>query len=348
MNVIVDELRPRPTEAPELGDQVSTWLLESGAPPLFIEAKPAAFPTVEASIKWMEENREQLDKALVDFGTLVFRGFAFKTAEDFDRYSSLYDRYAGGYVAGASPRSSVVGNVMESTRLAPHFLIWLHQEMAYLPNYPSRIAFFGRMVPEQGGATIIGDMREFTRRMPQDFRDLIEKHGVRGVRNYAPLGGGAQVARHLDDKPWDEGFGTSDRGEVEEICASMGIKPIWNDDGSLTVVTITDAFSVHPVTGERIYRSILHTNNRTYEHFGQDNPVWDEARKHQAFHTGYALGNGVALTPEQSREVEELVDSLIVRWQWQDGDIMLVDNLQVAHGRDPFVGDRETLVTMFA
>ncbi|MFM9445922.1 TauD/TfdA family dioxygenase [Streptomyces acidiscabies] len=32
--------------------------------------------------------------------------------------------------------------------------------------------------------------------------------------------------------------------------------------------------------------------------------------------------------------------------RWQRGDIMLVDNIRVAHGREPFQGDREVLVAM--
>lgn len=349
-DVAAPELVHRPTTAPYIDSQVKTWMMDEGAPPLFIEALAGTFPTVESSIDWIEASRATLDNLLLDYGALVLRGFAFETAEDFNRFTALYEPYSGGYVAGASPRSTVVGNVMEATRLDARFLIWLHQEMSYLPNWPTRIAFFGRQVPEQGGATIIGDMREFTQRLPEEVRALMEKHGVRGVRNYAPLGNGAHVARHVDDKGWEDGFGTADRAEVEDICAAMGIEPIWNDNGSLTVVTVTDAFTTHPVTGERFYRSNLHTNGRTYTHFGDNggNADWDEARKHQAHHTGYTLGNGEPLTAEQATQMEDTVDSLIQRWQWRNGDIMLVDNLQVAHGREPFVGDRETLVALFA
>jgi len=46
--------------------------------------------------------------------------------------------------------------------------------------------------------------------------------------------------------------------------------------------------------------------------------------------------------------IEDTVESLIRRWQWQGGDIMLGNHLQVPHGRDPFVGDRETLAALFA
>ncbi|MFP3560798.1 hypothetical protein SB861_60970, partial [Paraburkholderia sp. SIMBA_049] len=90
-----------------------------------------------------------------------------------------------------------------------------------------------------------------------------------------PAGKGGRVARHLDDKPWNEGLGTDDHREAEAICAAKGIEPVWNADGSLTMVTKTSGFTDHPVTGERIYRSILHTHYRTYSDFGKDNPDWD-------------------------------------------------------------------------
>ncbi|TLZ54349.1 MAG: TauD/TfdA family dioxygenase, partial [Gammaproteobacteria bacterium] len=34
------------------------------------------------------------------------------------------------------------------------------------------------------------------------------------------------------------------------------------------------------------------------------------------------------------------------REPWQAGDLMLVDNLRTAHGREPFEGSRQVLVAM--
>jgi len=33
--------------------------------------------------------------------------------------------------------------------------------------------------------------------------------------------------------------------------------PVWNEDGSLTMLDVTQTFTVHPKTGERFYRSNL-------------------------------------------------------------------------------------------
>jgi alpha-ketoglutarate-dependent taurine dioxygenase len=129
----------------------------------------------------------------------------------------------------------------------------------------------------------------------------------------------------------------------------MGMEPIWNEDGSLTVVTYTDAFTTHPVTGESFYRNIIHSNYIGYEKYAAGgNKAQDEARSHQKYKTGYTLGNGVVLTRDESRELENLLDDLTISWPWKAGDIMLLDNLQVAHGRNPFKGTRETLVALMS
>jgi len=339
----------RPAQAPKLADtRLNAWLNETGAPPLFVEAIPGAFDTVESSLDWVRSNEDLLNSLVLDYGVVVLRGFGFRKPEDFNQFALLWPKWVGGYIGGASPRSSVVGIVLEATRLDPKFTIGLHQEMSYLPRYPSKIAFFGNRIADEGGATTIGDMVEVSRQVPAELAAKIQKYGVRCVRNYGPKGDGLGVAHHIDDKPWNVGLGTDDKEEAEAICASMGIEPYWNEDGSLTVVTVTPGYNRHTKTGELIYHSNIHTHARANADFGTDNPIWDEARKHQKFHTGYLLGNGEELSVEEQQLLEGLCDAAVKRWQWQQGDIMLLDNLQIAHGRDPFKGNRDTLVTLLA
>ncbi|MEI9928471.1 MAG: TauD/TfdA family dioxygenase [Sphingomonas sp.] len=335
-------------ESEDLGKGVRCWSLPQGGPPLFISC-PEGIDAPDAMAEWIMQHRAALDRLILQHGGIVLRGFPLVTALDFERITRVFPAYEPGYVGGASPRGKVVGNVMQATQLGPEVAIPQHQEMAYLPHYPARIAFFCRKPADTGGATSIADMRAVTRDIPDWLRDGLAEHGVRGVLNFAapPEADGEVVSDTADNKPWSEVYGTRDRAEVEKVIADLGQTPIWHADNSLTVLSHLPAFAEHPDTGERLYRSILHTNYLTYE--GSPHGKARRARLLAAGKppTGYTLGNGHELTRDESRELERAFDDHTVDWEWQAGDLMILDNLLVSHGRAAFTGERETLVAIF-
>jgi alpha-ketoglutarate-dependent taurine dioxygenase len=319
-------------------ESVRMWTLDGGRP-LFITPRNGALQFKDEFLAWAKSRRSALDDLILMRGAVVLRGFPLATAQDFDDFVALFPTYEPGYVGGRSPRAAVAGKVMEATRYAADRKLSLHQEMAYLRDYPARIAFFCKKPAEQGGETIIGDMKEFTRRLPADLVDQLERHGIRNVRNYAPAGSSTKIVATSDGKAWDESFGTRERADVEAICASMGLEPIWHDDGYLTVVNDTEAFATHPVTGDRIYRNILHAHYIYKDQPGQ------RPRSAQSG-SGCLFGNGLEPSRETAQMLLAAFDDMTVCWKWEAGDIMLLDNLLVAHGRNPYVGERETLVAL--
>ena len=44
--------------------------------------------------------------------------------------------------------------------------------------------------------------------------------------------------------------------------------------------------------------------------------------------------------------INDVYTAHAVREPWQDGDLMLVDNIRMAHSRDPYTGTREIVVAM--
>ena len=55
------------------------------------------------------------------------------------------------------------------------------------------------------------------------------------------------------------------------------------------------------------------------------------------------LGYAVAMQSAVS-----LAEELTVDLQWRPGDVALVDNLRVMHGRRPFQGERKVLASLVA
>jgi len=57
-------------------------------------------------------------------------------------------------------------------------------------------------------------------------------------------------------------------------------------------------------------------------------------------------GDGSSIETEVLEEINRAYLKARFNPKWQKGDVLLLDNLLMAHGRMPFKGDRNVLVTM--
>lgn len=57
-------------------------------------------------------------------------------------------------------------------------------------------------------------------------------------------------------------------------------------------------------------------------------------------------GDGTPIRDEDMQALLEVYAGLEERFEWQSGDVMLLDNLLMAHGRDAYSGERKLLVAM--
>jgi len=322
----------------------TTYTLGCEGSPLFIEPTALTASDPSAFLHWLGEHRVKLDALLVQYGGIVFRGSPIASSAEFSTLAEFLGPYAGDYSGGASARAKIVGNVMEATRLAREIKIPLHQEMCYLRDYPGRIVFFCVTPAAKGGETIIADMRRFTRELPEAIRRKLEATGISVVRNFsAPAEDGSEHAEdHPDQRSWKFAFYTDSREAVEATCTSKGMQAIWNGDGSLTVRNNFPAFTRHPVTGDLLYRNVAHVDPGAG--FSASLPYVRRRRveamlARQALATGYYFGDGSPISADDSSQLRALFDSLELSWKWQSGDIMLLDNLLTAHGRNPFEGE---------
>lgn len=331
----------------DLGGGVTCFAFEAGGPPLFIEPVSGNLDTEAAFLAWVERCRPVLDDLICEYGGIVLRGFPVRDTEGFGALMACFPRFDGDYKGGVAPRKRIAGQVMEATRLDSAVLLRLHSEMAYLKNYPARIAFFSRKTADVGGETIIADVRGLLESLPAGLRRKIEQRGIMTVRNYAPRSDTLDASvPHMDLRGWNLAFETEDPAEVEKICQAKGLEPFWNEDSSLTVVNRTDASVVHPRTGVRLYRSNLHSYNSVTASQGMDQNLVRELRARQTHPTGTYLGDGEPLTLDEVHCFERFLNERTRAWTWRDGDVMILDNLETWHGRNPYQGSRDVQVAM--
>jgi hypothetical protein len=57
-------------------------------------------------------------------------------------------------------------------------------------------------------------------------------------------------------------------------------------------------------------------------------------------------GDGTEIEDSVIAEICEIYREATVSFAWQKGDILMLDNMLTAHGRNPYVGDRKIVVAM--
>jgi alpha-ketoglutarate-dependent taurine dioxygenase len=328
-------------------DEVRCSVVTESSPPLFIEPVGGEIATdVSAFVHWVGARREILDRLIVQHGGVVLRGFPLRKTADFEALVGQFTAYSAGYVGGSTPRRALGHNVLESTNIASDLRLGVHSEMAYMRDFPARIAFFALQVAPRGGETIIADFRRLSKLIPGPLRDKLQVRGIRNVRNYGP------AAEHEptdidnpDNRPWNHSFYTDSPSEVDRLARGLGMTTLWHADGSLTVINQIEAFTTHPVTGQSLYRNNIHTGGRL-NYTGKHAEAARALVASQRMPTGTVLGDGSSLDAEEGALLSHLIDEVTISWPWLNGDTMILDNLQVAHGRNPYEGARETQVAL--
>ena len=63
------------------------------------------------------------------------------------------------------------------------------------------------------------------------------------------------------------------------------------------------------------------------------------------FHTYY--GDGSEISKEEIEEIRAAYAKASIKFPWEKGDVLFVDNMMVAHGRSAYKGERKIVVSMF-
>ncbi len=284
---------------------------------------------------WITSNHARLQHALVEHGGVLFRGFDILTPEAFSKAVTAVSPNRLGYLERAAPRHQVVDKVFTSTEFATDQWIPLHHEMSYSHNWPKRLYFYCDIAPTHQGRTPLADERRVTRRIAPEIKERFLAHGVMYVRNYSP-----EI-----DLSWQEAFQTDDPREVEEYCRRNRMAWTWIDSAHLHTKQIRQGMVEHPETGEQLWFNHAHLfhisnmepllANTLVESFGED------GLPRNAYY-----GDGKPLEPEVLQHIRDAYAAEMTAFNWQRGDVLMLDNFNTVHGREPFSGSRRILVAM--
>lgn len=322
-----------------------------GSPPLWIEPADETLRTdMAAAATWMADNHDAIEGALLLFGAIVWRGFPVTGTDEFLTLMEGFETYAQGYAGGTSNRKVIKGNAMEATRTPPEVYIQLHQEMSYMPSNPRALAFFCKQSPDEGGETVICDMRAFLEELPEDLRRKFEEQDAVYVRNLRSQDVDDWRARpELRHGSWQYWFDSDDREVISAQLDERDTQYSWNEDGSLTFWNSTPAVIVHPKTGDKLYFNQLNSQIQNAGNLGEERYklLLDSYGDHTPWPFSVRFGNGDPVTDEDYQILRQTLEARKIAFTWQPGDVMLLDNKLTAHGRHPYRGERDVQVMLF-
>ncbi len=314
--------------------------LESGAVRMLAAGEEAPLPVARALTdgldpgRWLTANGASLEAALDRNGGLLLRGF--ECAED--SLGTMVERVSGdlfAYSFRSTPRSSVKGLVYTSTEYPQDQQIPLHNEMSYAIEWPRRLWLLCTRPATTGGATTVADSVVVRSNIPRQIRERFERLGVEYHRRYGP---------HLD-LPWQEGFQTDDRAEVEAECHRQGVRHQWLNDDCLATRVVRPASLRHPRSGDLVWFNqahLFHPSALAPEvRAAMLRTIGEDAMPRAAY-----FGDGSPIHDEDVAAINHAYAEATIDVEWKSGDLLVVDNERLAHGRRPFSGPRRVVVDM--
>lgn len=271
---------------------------------------------------------------LRDHAAVLFRGGAGVGEDAFRAFVNSVTAPLA-YTYRSTPRTHVGGNLYTATEYPREFSIPPHCENAYQSSWPMRLFFYCATPAQAGGNTPLTDMRAVTERLDPDVIAKFTALGVRYIRNY-----GTGV-----DFSWEDAFQTSSRAEVEAYCRARGLIYEWLDADLLRTEQTLPAFANHPAGGQRLWFNQAHLFHVSSLDAGTRDALLTVFEPRELPRNAY-YGDGSAIEEDVLEHIRAVHAGCSQSFGWQGGDVLAVDNMYVAHGRQPYAGARRVLVMM--
>jgi alpha-ketoglutarate-dependent taurine dioxygenase len=288
----------------------------------------------ESPSRWAAEHRDALRAAVVEHGVLLVRGLGLRDSSEVEAVFRRLGNLMGEKEAFASRQRYSTG-VYSASNWPPNQPMCMHHELSYALEFPSLILFACLTAPTDRGATPVADSPSVLQALPRELVERFERVGWLLIRNYNGEIG-ASVA---------EAFGTDDRRAVESYCRANAIEFQWQPDGTLRTRQHRSAVVHHPLTGQSCwFNQIAFLNQWTVDQEVREYLVDLYGEDGLPFNTRF--GNCDPIGADVVQAINEVYEANAVRERWQPGDLLLVDNIRTAHGRESFEGPREVVVAL--
>lgn len=284
--------------------------------------------------EWVARHAGIIEHFLGVYGVVLLRGFPVDFPIDFLEVSR---RICGDLILnnGEHPElTNAIPGVYQPVHYAPEEKLLWHSENSFCLDWPS-VILFGCVTPaDVGGKTPFVDTSAVFSMIASRDRDALSKNGIIYERFHIEGLG----------RSWRDLYGTDEIGEAKRVALDRSEVLETLDDQTVRATFRRPAFETGYEGSQVWFNQILHWH-----------PSCLPESIRGAFKFGASklkllrncrLGNGAELSDEFANAVFNAHYKNEMKFSWRSGDIAIINNVRVAHGREAFKGVREHLVSV--
>ncbi|KAL3440269.1 hypothetical protein BJX65DRAFT_314968 [Aspergillus insuetus] len=285
-------------------------------------------------------------------GAILIRGLPIKTSHDYSAVAHALGFQAHTEVGRPPLRTVLAPNVKTANEGPPELPIWPHNEYGWSTINPAWLTFCALKVPERGGATPITSSIYIAHRLEQvaprflkELRRLGAMYTYRYTTETLVSNTGNSIrgayGEHVTDDDDEETFKQKVEAEVKRHSERFE----WHEDGNLSVTHVVPAIRIHTSTGLAVF-------------FGNITSAWGRSRHHGAtrapfrgddgsYHPPPQFGDGSPMDVNDLDTLLDIAEEGAFNVEWEEGDLVILDNYAVQHSRQPWVGERQVLAALW-
>jgi alpha-ketoglutarate-dependent taurine dioxygenase len=290
----------------------------------------ADFPDLSAILSKGNQFADMLHQK----GILLFRDFSINTSNDFKEFANLFINDFMDSNGEHIPLEEIKGVFTPVSYSEEEKLLW-HNENSFNMSWPLIIIFGAATPAAKGGETPVVDSRVVLANIDKDIIAEFSQKGVMYVRSHG-FGFG---------RSWQQVYQTDDKHVLEDKLKKNNIDYEWYGSNKLITRQVRPSIVKHPITAELSWFNqaqhwhpyCLQPEVREY--------LLQNFRENELPRNCY-FGDGTKIPNEIMQHILDVYQKFEISFQWQKGDVMVLDNVLFGHARNPYEGERKLFVTM--
>jgi hypothetical protein len=299
--------------------------------------------------EYFASQKDKILEVLQKHGAIWFRNFemmkdaaGFRTFFEELEFNPCLDPIHTSGLRAMKEKKDAVYEAVNKPALAGH-IVGLHNESTTVKT--AQFGCFGCFLPatEGGGEFMLADGAAIAADMDKDVLKRIYENKVRISVSNLDLNFLGAIPDGIREPAMENlrGFIL----DVVEPKFQMGLEMMYGVDGTnpyrmSAVEHAQSPINRHPVTGQPVWFCNLHNHSR-YLRDRRPCTVPEVGM------TDVFFGDLSRIPPEDCDHINEVCEKNIHLLEMKKGDVVLLDNYRVLHGRKTFKGDRNHVVTWF-